>query len=382
VRVLVVDAAERSGPTGTGIQLSEAVAEQVVAGRALRFGLARVPDVAFDANADYNREHVLLRVRAFSLNYRDAVLAIGEYPPGTHDRTRGFGSDFVGDVVATGSRVRELRVGDRVIPSTQWPPRPGDPSGAGVVTNHASRELQRVSAGRLVRVPAAMDDVVAACFPIGAQTAYGMLRRAQVTAGSTILVTAATSATSLFAIAAAGGRGARVYALSGGDRGRDVLARLGVVRCFDARDGEQLRDLSALARELKGFDAVVDPFCDTYLLSAVKLLGFGGHYVTCRLSGLAGEDVRGRDVPSDRWLSMMMSAVSKNVTLHGQCLGERADLESALRDWEAGRLDVVVDSWHATGDVAGFVHRAFGADRVGKVAYVFDGDRAREERHQ
>jgi NADPH:quinone reductase-like Zn-dependent oxidoreductase len=368
MRVLTVDAADRQSRHAE----EGGAAVQVVGGRTLQFELSVVPDIAFDSEADYNREHALLRVRAFSLNYRDTALAMGHHPPGTHDRTRGFGSDFVADVVAIGRHVEGLEVGDRVIPSMNWPPEPENQVSAGVVTNHASRELQRVHASCLVRVPLTMSTTVAACFSVGAQTAYGMLRRAQVMSSSTILVTAATAATSLFAIGAAHGRGARVYALSGRDRPEEVTARLGADRCFDAGSAEQLQELSALARDLRGFDAVLDPFCDSYLLTAVKLLGFGGHYVTCRLAGGAGQELRGRSESSDPWLRMMMSAVAKNVTIHGQCLGTRTDLEDAILDWQAGRLDVVIDSCHAGREISTFIQRTFSPNRIGKVAYLFD----------
>ncbi|MEU1131065.1 zinc-binding alcohol dehydrogenase family protein [Streptomyces sp. NPDC005900] len=373
MRVLVVDEEQGAPPDHWS-----AIAEHTVRGRALRFGLAEAADTAFDPAADHNREYVLARVRAFSLNYRDTALALGEHAEGTHDRGRGFGSDFVAEVAATGSAVRGLRPGDRVIPSMDWPPRPGDTVSAGVVTNTASRELQRVHHSRLVPVPTAMSDAQAASFSIGAQTAYAMLRRAEVGRDTTVLVTAATSMTSLFAISAACGRGARVYCLSRSGRGADLLAELGVVRSFDPNDPADLKDLARLARQIRGFDAVVDPFCDAYVLTAVKLIGFNGHYVTCRLMGSLHDEMAGTDTPGGHWLSMLTSLVSKNATIHGQCLGVRADLEAALGDWDAGRLRVVVDSEFSGADIGPFVRRTFDPARLGKAAYVF-GDRDHDE---
>ncbi|MGV9882247.1 quinone oxidoreductase family protein [Streptomyces sp. NPDC003006] len=366
MRILVVDGGQGAPPDHWSV-----VAEHTVRGQSLRFGLAETTDTAFDPAADYNREYVLVRVRAFSLNYRDTALALGEHAQGTHDRGRGFGSDFVAEVVATGSAVRGLRGGDRVIPSMDWPPQPGDTVSAGVVTNTASRELQRVHYSRLVPVPAAMSEAQAASFSIGAQTAYAMLRRAEVGRDSTVLVTAATSMTSLFAISAACGRGARVYCLSRSGRGSELLASLGVLRSFDPTDPAELKDLAGLAREIRGFDAVVDPFCDSHVLTAVKLIGFHGQYVTCRLAGGPHDEMAGTDVPGGHWVSMLTSLVSKNATIHGQCLGMRTDLEAALADWEAGRLTVVVDSEFSGTEVGPFIRRTFDPTRLGKAAYAF-----------
>jgi NADPH:quinone reductase-like Zn-dependent oxidoreductase len=56
----------------------------------------------------------------------------------------------------------------------------------GVVTNAASRELQRVHTGKLVPVPRDMPNEVAAGFVLGAQTAYGMVRRLAVQPGEKV----------------------------------------------------------------------------------------------------------------------------------------------------------------------------------------------------
>jgi NADPH:quinone reductase-like Zn-dependent oxidoreductase len=343
-----------------------------VEGRPVRFGVAEVPDTAFNAAGDYNRYHVLIRVLGFSLNFRDTALLLGEHPPGAHDRSRGIGSDYVAEVVATGAEVTDLEVGQRVIPAMDWPPTAEDPFAVGVVSSTASRELQRVHRSRLVPVPPAMSDAEAAAFSVSAQTSYAMLRRAEVGAGSTVLVTAATSATSRFVVSAARGRGARVFCLSRSGRGAEVAASSGAEGAFDVSSAGDVQALSALARRLHGFDAVVDPFCDAYLTSTVRLLGFGGHYVTCRLGARSGDhDADGAGTPS-RWLEMLSSAVSKNVTIHGQCLGTRADLERALEDWTRGSLRVPLDSVHRGGDLAAFVRRTLDPVRRGKVVYLFD----------
>ncbi|MBK1787989.1 quinone oxidoreductase family protein [Prauserella cavernicola] len=345
-------------------------ATHTLRGLPLRFGLAEVADTAFDAAADHNREYVLVRVLGFSLNYRDLSLLMGEQSGVLHDRSRGIGSDFVGEVVATGHAVPGLEIGDRVIPNMVWPPRPADAVSAGVLTNNASRELQRIHHSRLVPVPDAVSTANAAAFSVGAQTAYAMVRRARITHGSTVLVTAATSATSLFTISAAGNRGATVYGVSRSARGHDRLRELGVRRVFDSSSAEDLKDLSGLARASRGFDAVIDPYFDSYLVTGMRLLGFGGRYVTCRLMGGPNERPE-LDLPAAEAMRMFTSMVAKNASIHGQCLGERSDLERALTDHADGGLDVVLDSVHTGGQLESFIHRSFSADRLGKVVYLF-----------
>src|SRR5690349_13213181 len=57
---------------------------------------------------------VLVRVRAASLNYRDLLVARGEYNP-TLPRPRVLGSDAAGEVLAVGDGVKKWKPGRRVI---------------------------------------------------------------------------------------------------------------------------------------------------------------------------------------------------------------------------------------------------------------------------
>jgi len=60
---------------------------------------------------------VLVRVKAVSLNARDAQIASGTYPaPIQVEQGIVAGSDAAGDVVAVGEQVTRVKVGDRVTP--------------------------------------------------------------------------------------------------------------------------------------------------------------------------------------------------------------------------------------------------------------------------
>src|SRR5688572_25362951 len=58
-------------------------------------------------------DEVLIRVRAASLNFRDFIVAHGEYPAGVKPGIIPL-SDGAGDVVAVGQNVKAIQVGDRV----------------------------------------------------------------------------------------------------------------------------------------------------------------------------------------------------------------------------------------------------------------------------
>jgi hypothetical protein len=70
---------------------------------------------------------------------------------------------------------------------------------------------------------------------------------------------------------------------------------------------------------------------------------------------------------------LMNVAMLKNLSLIGNCIGTTADLARAVADFEAGRLDVIVDSVFEGHDVGAFLDRTYNArDRFGKVVYRYD----------
>jgi NADPH:quinone reductase-like Zn-dependent oxidoreductase len=330
--------------------------------------LAEVPEPAYDTGAPENAGWVLVRVKAFSLNYRDRAIICGHALPSA-DPVQGIGSELVAEVVAVGGAVRSLEVGQRVMTRVTWPDAaPG--AFPGIATNAASRELQALSQAKLVPVPDGMSDEVAAGFAIGAHTAFSMVRRAAVTKGERVLLTSACSNTSLFALRALRRVGARVFATTSSVAGPALLDELGAERVVQLAERGNLEPVANLAGELGGFDAVVDPFPDVHLRQAVKFVRFFGRYVTC---GLGAQGPAPADEPAGELHEILADAIVRNVTVIGNCLGSEEDLDAALAAWAAGELDVTIDSVHSGSAVGEFVDRAYNApDRLGKVIYRYE----------
>ncbi|MGB8507352.1 MAG: zinc-binding alcohol dehydrogenase family protein [Pyrinomonadaceae bacterium] len=339
-------------------------------------GLVETGDPDFDPEAAATRSHVLIKVRGFSCNYRDLSLIISASGRVGESSFYPFGSDAVGEVLAVGADVTRLKPGDRVISDNHYTGTPGAPEG--VLTNHASKEYQVLPQERLAKIPAGMPDETAAAFSIGAQTTYSMLRRLELEPGMKVLVTAAKSNTSLFAINALKRRGVEVYATSTSRRFEQELHELGVRELIVVEPetesfarNEQMQKL--LVRGVL-FDRVIDPFFDLYLHQVIDLIASGGRYITC---GLHRQFNRGDgDETSQPVIGLsrvMLPAMMKNLQLIGNCIGYTEDLTAALKDYETGELSVCIDSVF-TGDAVGsFLERTYNAqDRLGKVVYLYD----------
>jgi NADPH2:quinone reductase len=124
---------------------------------------------------------VRVRNTAIGLNYIDTYQRSGLYPmqlPFT------CGSEGAGVVEALGPKVREFKVGDRV-------------AYAGPIGAYAQALLR--PADRLVKIPAGVDDKVAAAMMLKGMTTQYLIRRTyRVKKGDTILMHAAAGGVGLF----------------------------------------------------------------------------------------------------------------------------------------------------------------------------------------
>jgi NADPH:quinone reductase-like Zn-dependent oxidoreductase len=349
--------------------------EVSVDGVVVRCGVVNTTDDVFDLTADGRSGEVVVRVRAFSCNFRDrGVFGFAAGVPGT--QALPLGSDFVAEVVAVGRDVRRLRVGDRVVPNHHYTGGAEPPVGTheGIVTVHASTELMALGEHYLLPVPPSMPDAVAASFSVPAQTVYGMLRRLEMRRGATVLVTGGSSNTGLLALEALRQYDATVVVTcTGADRARR-LEELGADRVVrvDAEPGaDRFANLVQAAREVRGFDFVVDQYFDLYGEIGCTLLRGGGRYITCGFAGSRGRAFGGGPERADSTAAMAL-AVKKNLSLMGHSLGRTEDLVRAIEDYAAGLLRVQVDSVFDDDHALEFVERSFNAPaRFGKAVLAY-----------
>ncbi|MGE3805446.1 MAG: NAD(P)-dependent alcohol dehydrogenase [Gemmataceae bacterium] len=197
---------------------------------------------------------VLLKMRAWSLNYRDLLVVKGLYNPKLKLPFVPF-SDGVGEVAAVGPGVARVKPGDRVAPLFMQHWLAGDLTEA-KAKSALGGALEGLLADQVVLhedgvtpVPAHLSDEEAACLPCAALTAWhALITAGKLKAGETILIQG-TGGVSLFALLFARLHGARVIATSSSD------AKLARVRELGASDGINYKtapDWGQKARELTG----------------------------------------------------------------------------------------------------------------------------------
>lgn len=341
-------------------------------------GLVETPDVLFDRAAPENRDKVWVKIIAFSCNYRDKSLILQVATQGPSHSFYVIGSEFVGEVVDLGPDVTAFQIGDRVIGNGSYPKADVEGVPGGLPTNHGSKEYQAFHWAKLIRIPPEMPDEVAAAFPIGAQTTYSMIRKLNLQAGENVLLTAAKSNTSLFAINALKKHPVNVYATTTSMRFESELKKMGVQHLIqiDPKGSSFVEDetIKDLVLEIGGFDAVIDPFFDLHLGKAVEVMASGGRYVTCgrhdQYSQFIGKDLGHPGWNMGRVMTMLMM---NNLQIIGNCIGQTKDLRRAIEDYAAGDLDVVIDSVFSGQQVTAFLDRTYNdKGRFGKVIYKYD----------
>ena len=181
---------------------------------------------------------VVLKMKAFSVNYRDllVVKGVGRWKPSL---PRIPLSDGVGIVVSTGAGVSRVKVGDRVAPIfyPRWldgrvtSEKMGSPLG-GAVADGVLAEYTLFSEQGVVHVPDHLSDEEAATLPCAAVTAWNSLvSSGQIIPGDTVVLLG-TGGVSIFALHFAKFLGARVIITSSSDqklaRAKELGAAAGV----------------------------------------------------------------------------------------------------------------------------------------------------------
>ncbi|KAK0224338.1 chaperonin 10-like protein [Armillaria fumosa] len=177
---------------------------------------------------------VLVKVHAVSLQYRDLLVAWGQYRLSNIQDNLVPCSDMAGEVIATGSEVTRWKVGDRVCANFSTDHLDGDvtkeilDTSLGGGQHGVLTEYRAFPDYSLVKIPEHLSYEEASTLPCAALTAYNaLLGPKPVKAGDTVLVLG-TGGVSIFGLQLAVASGATVIATSSSD------AKLAIAKKFGA----------------------------------------------------------------------------------------------------------------------------------------------------
>ncbi|KAB8161485.1 zinc-binding dehydrogenase [Streptomyces sp. 3MP-14] len=237
---------------------------------------------------------VLVRVAAAAVNNTDVWTREGAYGlPGRPEAKAGWrgplefplvqGGDIAGNVSEVGAGVPTEWVGRRVLVDAAFYADDGEdapPVGLlGSERDGGFAEYVVVDADRLHDMGASpLSDQELAALPVAYGTAMGMLERAEIRRGETVLVTGASGGVGLALVQLAAARGARVVALTSESKAaalEEAGASTTLPREADPADLERRLDAAAPG----GLDAVADVAGGPWLARLLPALRENGRWV-------------------------------------------------------------------------------------------------------
>jgi NADPH2:quinone reductase len=203
---------------------------------------------------------VCIDVRAIACNFFDILMAQGKYqvrPPLPFSP----GGEVAGVVRAVGAGVDNVKPGDRVFAMLGW-------------GGYASVALAPAVA--VVRMPDAMTFEHGAAFGVVYQTSYfGLVYRANLQPGETLLVHAGAGGVGLAAVQIGRALGARVLATASSSAKLAVAKAHGAEEAYDYSTSEWTERVKA-ATGGRGADVIYDPVGGDVFDLSTKCIAFGG----------------------------------------------------------------------------------------------------------
>ena len=308
------------------------------AGGIEQLGVQELPEPAIQSPHD-----ALVEVHSAALNRLDLFVAAGL--PGTPlSFPHVVGSDGAGVVRQVGSKVREVRPGDRVMinPTLSCGECPGCLAGEdslcarlGVLGEHrpgTCAEYIVVPARNLAVAPPRMPWAEAAAFSLATLTAWHMVStRAGLQPGETVLIWGIGGGVAGAALQIAKLLGARAIVTSGSDAKLERALDLGA----DAAINHDRNDIRDEVRKLtggRGADVVVDSVGEQTWSASLRALRRGGRLVVCGATTGPNVSLDLRRLFWHQW------------SILGSTLGSSRDYAEILRHAAEGRLWPIIDS--------------------------------------
>ena len=302
---------------------------------------------------------VLIRLRAAALNYIDVAVATGRFPGAALPMVPV--TDGAGEVVALGTDVKDVALGDRVIPHfmPDWLDGPMRPERIaamrGITLPGSLSEYVVVPEKSVVRLPDHLDFAQGATLPIAATTAWNGVRSASVRPGSTVVILG-TGGVSLFALQFAKTSGATVILVSSSDTKLERGRELGADHLVNYRAAPDWDKAVLEITGGRGVDLVVETVGGPSFARSLNAVAMGGTVFTVGF-------IAGSETAFD-----LFAVIGKAVRIVGNSTGSVADLKEAVRAIAANRIVPVVDQRFGIDETAAaYAELAAGSRHFGKL---------------
>jgi hypothetical protein len=276
----------------------------------------------------------LVRMRAWSLNYRDLLMVDGTYPVG-HLRDIVPLSDGAGEIVELGAGCTRFAVGERVCPIFMQSLIGGDMADAdaasalGGAIDGVLADYVVLDERGLVRIPAHMDFAEAATLPCAAVTAWNALyAREPLRPGASVL-TLGTGGVAIWTLQLAHAAGASVIITSSSDAKLARAAELGAAHGINYATNPEWGAAARAFTGGRGVDKVVDSAGSGAMAQGLTALR------RCGELAMVGVLTFGQIDP--------VAILIGGALVRGIMVGSRHDFEELVRALELHQIRPVID---------------------------------------
>lgn len=209
---------------------------------------------------------VLVRVQVAAVNFPDALIVAGKYQF-RPEFPFSPGGELAGEIIAVGSEVKRLAVGDKVV---------------GLATHGAYAQEAVIDATHIVPLPKGISDAdleLAGSFVLTYGTSLHAIKdRGQAQPGESMLVLGAGGGVGIAAVEIGKLMGLHVIAAASSEDKRDAALAHGADAVIDYT-AEDLRERIKTLTQGKGVDLVYDPVGGDFAEPALRSVGWRGRYL-------------------------------------------------------------------------------------------------------
>jgi len=328
-------------------------------------GIENLKLIDCQAPASPSEREVIIDVKACSLNYRDLLVAKGQYSPGTYPRFIPL-SDMAGVVRSIGNKVTELKVGDSVLnsPFRHWPAGILQSSwarsfigGAGVDGVLAEQIVYPVDS--LVKIPKGLNFVEAATLPIAGLTAWAaVVTHGKTRPGEWVLLQG-TGGVSIFAAQLAHAIGARTIVMTSSDeKAKQIKERYGVTATVNYQSNDWPKKVKELTQD-HGVDLVVDVVGGNTFTQCLPLCTYGARVAIIGILGGTESSLRTFDI------------IQHQIEMKGIFMESTQELQAFVNAIEANHLKPAIDKSFSFADAIEAYRHLEAQKHIGKVVIAF-----------
>ena len=278
---------------------------------------------------------LLLKMLAWSLNYRDLLVSGGKYGPGLPSPLIPI-SDGVGEIIESNTELDEFKIGQRVALSffPDWQDGPitaqKTKKSLGGTTQGLLAEFVTCSPSEIVSVPQFLSNEEAATLPCAALTAWNALFETATNFPEKKVLTIGSGGVSIFAIQFAKSAGYKSVAISRSVQNLNQLKKLGLDEGFDSINNPKWGD--AIRKSSFGeVDHAIELGGANTLPQSIKATRVGGEISL--IGVLAGNEAEFNPLP----------IIMKSIKLQGIFVGSIAMFNRMNFAIEENKIKPVID---------------------------------------